>query len=506
MTEITPADFFPTDVEGLPGAARPETVRLADGNRLKLEIAPVRKRIGDADVRMLAYNGSIPGPTLVVPEGAEIEVEVVNHGDVDSTVHWHGLRLENSADGVPGETQDPIAVSGTYTCLVQFPDAGAYWYHPHLREDFAQELGLSGAIVVEPRDEAYWPPADRELTVTLDDVLIEDGRMVPFNRSGPTFTAMGRFGNVMLINGQTEFSERVREREVVRLHLVNTANTRNFNIGIAGARVKLVGGDSGRVEREEFADEVLISPSERVSVDVLFDSPGPVRLEHRSPDRTYELGSFIVQGPPAAGEAAAAFHQLRVDPELTELRAAIAEHHEREPDKVLHLLSEMAMDHGPDGEGHTDAHGHGHGDGADHADHGDGLEWEDLMPEMNRRTDNTNMVWQLVDAQTGTKNEEIAWEFRVGDRVKIRLDNTRQQDHPMHHPFHIHGAGRFIVLARDGEPERNLVWKDTVLIRANETLDILLEVTNPGRWMAHCHIAEHIESNMMFSFDVIDAS
>ncbi len=147
-----------------------------------------------------------------MPEGAEIEVEVVNNGDVDSTVHWHGLRLENSADGVPGETQDPIAVAGTDICLVQFPDAGAYWYHPHLREDFAQELGLSGAIIVEPRDDAYWPPADRELTVTLDDVLIEEGRMVPFSRSGPTFTAMGRFGNVMLINGQTEFSERVRRR------------------------------------------------------------------------------------------------------------------------------------------------------------------------------------------------------------------------------------------------------------------------------------------------------
>jgi FtsP/CotA-like multicopper oxidase with cupredoxin domain len=161
----------------------------------------------------------------------------------------------------------------------------------------------------------------------------------------------------------------------------------------------------------------------------------------------------------------------------------------------------MAMDHGPD-EGHSDAHGHGHGD---HADHGDGLEWEDLMPEMNRRTDTTNMVWQLVDAASGAKNEEIAWRFRVGDQVKIRLDNTRQQDHPMHHPFHIHGAGRFLVLARDGEPERNLVWKDTALIRANETIDLLLDVTNPGRWMAHCHIAEHIESNMMFSFDVLPA-
>ena len=90
----------------------------------------------------------------------------------------------------------------------------------------------------------------------------------------------------------------------------------------------------------------------------------------------------------------------------------------------------------------------------------------------------------------------------VGDRVKIRLMNEMESDHPMHHPFHIHGAGRFLILERDGEPESNLVWKDTVLVRSGQTVDILLDVSNPGLWMAHCHIAEHSQSGMMFSFDV----
>jgi FtsP/CotA-like multicopper oxidase with cupredoxin domain len=71
--------------------------------------------------------------------------------------------------------------------------------------------------------------------------------------------------------------------------------------------------------------------------------------------------------------------------------------------------------------------------------------------------------------------------------------------------FHIHGAGRFLILSRNGEPDPNLVWKDTVLVPAGAIVDILLEVTNPGRWMAHCHIAEHAESGMMFSFDVAEA-
>jgi FtsP/CotA-like multicopper oxidase with cupredoxin domain len=137
---------------------------------------------------------------------------------------------------------------------------------------------------------------------------------------------------------------------------------------------------------------------------------------------------------------------------------------------------------------------------------GDGLEWEDLMPEINRQSNPTNMFWCIVDRATGAQNGDIFWNFTVGDRVKIRLVNEMESDHPMHHPFHIHGAGRFLILSRDGEPDPNLVWKDTVLVPAGATVDILLEVTNPGRWMAHCHIAEHIESGMMFSFDVAEAS
>ena len=148
--------------------------------------------------------------------------------------------------------------------------------------------------------------------------------------------------------------------------------------------------------------------------------------------------------------------------------------------------------------------GHEHGGEEQHHDHaaGDGIEWEDDMVEINRMTTPANMRWKLIDRETGAENAAIDWRFRVGDQVKIRLLNEMAGDHPMHHPFHVHGAGRFLVLARDDVPEPNLVWKDTVLMRAGETVDILLDVTEPGIWMAHCHIAEHHESGMMFSFNV----
>jgi FtsP/CotA-like multicopper oxidase with cupredoxin domain len=146
---------------------------------------------------------------------------------------------------------------------------------------------------------------------------------------------------------------------------------------------------------------------------------------------------------------------------------------------------------------HSAAHEH-----HDHADAmADGIEWEDLMPEVNRTTTSANMRWRLIDRDSGKANANIDWSFNVGDQVKIRLVNEMESDHPMHHPFHIHGE-RFLVLARNGMPEENLVWKDTVLIRTAEVIDILMDASNPGLWMAHCHIAEHMESGMMFSFRV----
>ena len=169
---------------------------------------------------------------------------------------------------------------------------------------------------------------------------------------------------------------------------------------------------------------------------------------------------------------------------------------------------------------HEEQHGHGHAHGheaeGEQAEHGgegpgerghahdtaQGIEWEDDMVEVNRKTTPANMRWKLVDRDTGAENAQIDWTFRVGDQVKLRLVNEMDSDHPMPHPFHVHGAGRFVVVARDDVVEPNLVWKDTVLVRTGEVVDILLDVTNPGRWMAHCHIAEHHESGMMFTFNV----
>ena len=518
----------PADAQELPRAVPPAVVDVPPGEAFDLTVGPVGKQVGELTLPMLSYGGSIPGPTLRVRQGSRIEVNVTNETRMDTTVHWHGLRLENRYDGVPNETQEPIAPGGRYTHGLTFPDAGLFWYHPHVREDFAQELGLYGNVIVDPADPGHWPPADRDVVLTLDDVLIEDGRIAAYEPHGPNFVAMGRFGNVLLTGGETAPRVEVRAREVVRLYLTNTANTRVFKVALPGARTKLVGGDAGRYEREQWVDVVVIAPSERAILDVSFDEPGAFELQHLTPARTYTLARVIAShGEPTA--AAGVFRSLRVNEDMVAERRRIASYLDAPPDKTLALIAEMdvgepeagaaaytcpmhpdvvsvepghcpkcGMKLVPSGaDGDMPAHGqHDHP-----AESTDGIEWEDLMPDVNRASTAANMLWKLVDRDTGAAGGAIDWTFDAGDQVKIRLVNEMESDHPMHHPFHVHGE-RFLVLARDGVVQPNLVWKDTVLLRTGEVVDVLMDASNPGLWMMHCHIAEHMESGMMLSFRV----
>ena len=205
---------------------------IKDGQRIALEARVVEKELNGTRLTMYGFNGQIPGPSLRVDQDSTIYVDFKNNIDFETTVHWHGLRLENRFDGVPDITQAPILPGGMFTYKLDFPDAGIYWYHPHVREDIQQDSGLYGTILVRPSADSYYNPVNREQVLVVDDLLIRNGKIAPYGKSSANHAIMGRFGNVLLVNGTERYELAVEKGDVVRFYIINVANARPFNRSI----------------------------------------------------------------------------------------------------------------------------------------------------------------------------------------------------------------------------------------------------------------------------------
>lgn len=503
---FAPGDGLAERAAPLPPAGSSLTLPLEDGARLDLDARPVTWSVGGADIPGYGYNGTIPGPLLRVRQGSTVEVDFANRIDLPTTIHWHGLRHDYKMDGVPGVSQDPVVPGGAFRYRLRFPDAGLYWYHPHVREDIQQDAGLYGMILVEPAEAGDWPPADVEEVLVLDDVFLEDGALVPFGRDHASFAIMGRFGNAVVANGRDDYRLEVVQGDVVRFYLGNVANVRAFRVSFDGAPTKRVGGDMSRYLAEAWVDDVVIAPAERFVVDVAFDEARTYRILHRAAGAERVLGTIDVRPSRRPRTAAReAFDALHVTGSVAADIAPYRRYADLPPDIELELTVDIPdmitldrADEPPDEHANEEPAGH-----ADDDAHADGIEWEDDMLAVNRASTSEGVDWMIRDVATGAVNHDIHHEFEVGDVVRIRLRNLGDSQHPMQHPIHFHGQ-RLLVLSRDGVPEANPVWKDTVLMPVGQTAELLLEVTNPGVWMVHCHIAEHLETGMMYSFTVTD--
>jgi suppressor of ftsI len=486
--EVTP--FLPVPDAAAPLARPREIVHLENGDTLRLEAGLVRRTLRGRTYTLYGYNGQYPGPLIDVPRGAEITVHFVDQLAESSSVHWHGIRLDNAFDGV-------AAVDREFTYRVRFPDAGIYWYHPHQREDIQQELGLYGNILVRDSVPQYGP-ANREEVLMLDDLLVgDDGALIPLGKESPTHALMGRFGNLFLVNGEPGYQLAVRRGEVVRFNLTNASNARTLNVSFNGARMKVVGSDGGPLEHEAWVESVVIGPAERYIVDVRFTRPGAAAFVNRVRALDHLFGKFFQQDDTLgivtvspqriSRDLGADFAALR---RLSPPFAAAASYLSRPPDKTLILtLSTQGLPYFTERLMQLDSI------------YFAPVEWGGTMPMMNWAATGAQVHWILKDAETGKQNTDIDWRFARGRPVKIRLVNERRAFHGMQHPIHLHGQ-RFLVLAVNGIPNDDLGWKDTVLVPAGAVVDILLDTSNPGDWMLHCHIAEHLASGMMMHFTV----
>jgi len=509
---MTQGSFLPgqnKEINALPAAKASEMMEVRDGDTITLNPELVRATIGGNSFAMYAYNGQFPGPTLKVKQGSTFTVNVTNNIDVPTTIHWHGIRLQNKFDGTAGVTQEAIEPGKSFSYTVTVPDEGMFWYHPHVREDLQQDMGLYANLWVTPKDETLYISVNREEVLLLDDMLLEGGLPVSYGEKEANHALMGRFGNTMLVNGKTDYSLSVPRGSVVRYYLTNAANTRTFNVRFGDAKMKLIGGDAGRKEREELVDSIVLSPSERAIVEVQFVEAGTYRMESVSPERTWLLGTVNASTDNTATKDS--FAALQESTDVIADIDAFRSYFDKPVDKTIHLSVESMMA-GMMQQGNGMQHGStklttgggGHGGNTQTSENNEGIEWEDPMPQQNAMAVKGNTEWKLIDEASKAENMKIEYQFKVGDKVKIRLVNDEESDgsdHPMQHPIHFHGQ-RFLVLTVDGKKNENLVWKDTVLVEKGQTVDILLDITNPGDWMFHCHIAEHLSNGMMGVFKV----
>jgi FtsP/CotA-like multicopper oxidase with cupredoxin domain len=484
-------------------AARPrEMVTLADGDTLNLTAGLVNRVLAGRAYTMFGFNGQYPGPLLRVPQGARVTVRFHNDLPQPSTVHWHGLRLDFRFDGVPDLTQPPVQPGEVFTYQLVFPDGGIFWYHPHVREDIQQDLGLYGNIFVQPARADMYGPVHREEFLILDDLLIGENGLVPWGEEAPTHALMGRFGNVLLVNGEPAWKLAVSRGEVLRFFLTNVSNTRTFNLSFGpGTRLKMVGSDLGNFARQTWVGSVVIGPAERYVVEVRFDRPGSVAMINAVQGQDHMNGRFfpivdtlglVTVGPAAAQPTLeSTFATLRTDQAVeAEVAPLLRANQGRPPEYILELRATFAdlpyvtrrlmrvdsLYHNP-------------------------VEWAGTMPGMNFAAIGPQARWTLRDRATGRENHDIDWRFKVGDRVRVRLVNVRETLHAMQHPIHLHGQ-RFLILAVNGVPNDDPAWKDTVLVPAGSAVDLLVEMSNPGPWMLHCHIAEHLQAGMMMTVNV----
>ncbi len=487
-----PAQHYPasnsSSLESRAGTTPTTLVNLTNGATYSMTVSEVNDTIDGKVLPMLAYNDSIPGPTIQVQQDSTVHIQLTNNLHMATTLHPHGLRTTNAFDGVPDVTQKPIQPGETFTYDLTFPDPGVYWYHPHLREDITQNLGLAGNFLVTPKDTAYWNPVEHEWTALLNDMFIDANHpKLTANDTQVDNALMGTYGNTLLVNGEANYKWEAKQGERARFYITNASNVRPYNLDLDGLKMKLVGSDNGKYEQETWQDHIVLSPGERAIIETYFDISGTFAFTHQTPDKTYQLATIHVLSNTVEPTKKQAFEQLHGNPDTTASIDPFRSSFNKPNDKTLRLTMDMP--------GHSMM-----GGGMMQDISADGIEWEDTMSSMNSMMSDMAQ-WRIVDETTGKKNADVQWQFKQGDKVKIKITNDKTSMHPMQHPIHLHGQ-RFLVLTENGTANTNLVWKDTVLVPAGDTVEILVDMSNPGTWMLHCHISEHAENGMMSSFTV----
>jgi len=423
-----------------------------------LVAAPTKLSLGGGKVAMRwAYNGQVPGPVLRVKLGDRVRVNLTNNLPQDTTIHWHGVRVPNSMDGVPFLTQTPVKPSQKFTYDFIPQDSGTYWFHPHVRGHEQVERGLYGVLIVEDKDE---PDYDQDIVWVLDDILTEEDGSVEDQFSLKFLDTGGRLGNILTVNGEAAPTFTARAGERIRIRMVNSSNARNYRLSIPNIDAPIIAVDGNRVGALQQLDSFDIVPGNRIDIDltVPLDSDGKT-LDISNTFFHREAGGGALEGPGTIAH-------LKVEGRVQTAKTFKAPTDEQVP------LWEDALKIAPQFEYEFNT----------------GFNFDALWTDKGFVSFTINQKVYGEHDITALKNNQF---------YRMRFTNGTG----LYHPIHIHGVF-FKVLARDGKPVNEPYFRDTALLDYDGSLEIGIVPADLGEWLSHCHLLEHAALGMKATIDV----
>lgn len=426
--------------------------------RVTLDAAQTRIQLAPPEfpqTEVWAYNAQVPGHTLRHTRGDILDVQLKNNLPQDTTIHWHGLRLPNPMDGVPGLTQAPVTPGSSFDYRFALRDAGTFWYHPHANSVEQVSRGLAGVLVVdEPKAER--PDVDADEVLVLDDWRMASDAVIRDDFGAPhDMSHAGRLGNYITVNARPEMRRAAPAGGRLRLRLVNTATARIFDLRFRGLQVWLAALDAMPLETPTKVTEVALAPAQRADllVDITAEAGEEALIASVERDGTFALAAFDVTGPARATRPAPAALPPNDMPKV--------DLHEAQ--HVPLVMEGGAMRGLPDG----------------------GM-WKGDRMDM-RQLAGAGQFWAF-NGMVGMPDAPMVEAFK-GETIRIPIDNRTAFAHAMH----LHGMHFREVL--DGGTLGP--WRDTLLLGAGQTREIAFVADNPGDWMFHCHMPSHQMSGMM---------
>ena len=456
-------NFIKAGIAGIAGSAclrfapakaqRPEFRLIASSGQAKFSVDQ------KTATRVMHYNQSIPGPMLRLPQGQESVIRFENSLDETSSVHWHGLRIANAMDGVPGMTQAAVEPGESFEYRLTPPDAGTYWYHSHQRSWAQLALGLAGVLIVE---EINPPPVDQDLVFAIDDWRLYDDMQFDRKSLGAMhdWAHGGRMGNVITVNGETEKAFHVSRGERIRLRLINIANARVMNLLFNEPAISVIAIDGQPVEPfTPLAGKIQLAPGQRTDlmIDMSSDPGQRSLIEVVIGEYAYEVASFVYDRKVRREQLLTTAMRLEPNP---------LQNH-RLPKEFLHVP--MIMEGGAMG-GMRSATYQGQ--------------------EMGVRELVKNQKIWAINGIAGLPEKPL---FRVRRGTAVSLDVANDNSWP--HAMHLHGH-HFIYHKAPG------IWRDTALFTRGEQGTMRFIADNPGKWLIHCHMVEHMAGGMVTWFEV----